>query len=82
MAIGKKTGGRKKGTPNKENKELREMILGALKKLGNETWLYEKAQEYPTAFLTLLGKVLPLSVQGSEEDGSLKITVSFPHDRN
>jgi hypothetical protein len=77
MAIGKKTGGRKKGTPNKENKELREMILQALDNCGGPEYLQKQAEAKPAAFLALLGKVLPMTVQGSNDDGSLNIKVSF-----
>ena len=60
----RKTGGRKKGTPNKVNAELKDMILGALNKSGGEGYLIKQASENPTAFLTLVGKVLPMTVQG------------------
>lgn len=40
MAKGVKTGGgSRKGRPNKETKALREMILGALDKVGGEAYL-------------------------------------------
>jgi len=60
----RKTGGRKKGTPNKVNAELKDMILGALNKSGGEGYLVKQAKENPTAFLSLVGKVLPMTVQG------------------
>lgn len=66
-----KTGGRKKGTPNKENKALREMILAALDKSGGEEYLVKRAKDNPVAFLTLLGKVLPMQVTG-KGDGPIE----------
>lgn len=66
MAEGKKTGGRKKGTPNRETKALREMILQALddQKGGGVAYLKDQALMNPNAFLSLLGKVLPTTLAG------------------
>ena len=68
MANGHKTGGRKKGTPNKVNAELKSMILEALDESGGVTYLVGQAKENPTSFLTLLGKVLPMTVAGDPEN--------------
>jgi hypothetical protein len=56
--------GRKPGTPNKENKALREMILGALDKVGGEDYLARQAIENPGPFMGLIGKVLPTTLVG------------------
>lgn len=69
MATGKKTGGRKKGTPNKVTRELKEMILNALATAGGEKYLVRAAKKNPNAFLTLVGKVLPLQVAGENGKG-------------
>lgn len=61
---GKKTGGRKKGTTNKTTKDLKNMILGALNKAGGQKYLVAQAEKNPTAFLTLVGKVLPMQIGG------------------
>ena len=63
-----KTGGREKGTPNKISGALREMILGALDDAGGQAYLERQAEENPTAFLTLLGKVLPTTLSGDAEN--------------
>ncbi len=58
-ATGKKTGGRKKGTPNKITALLRDDILQAAADAhpqGRLGYLTHQAQENPTAFMTLLGK--------------------------
>jgi hypothetical protein len=44
--------------------ELREMILTALEDSGGVSYLMRQAKENPTAFLALLGKVLPLQLAG------------------
>jgi len=43
---------------------LKDMILQALDKAGGEQYLVEQASKNPVAFMTLLGKVLPLQVSG------------------
>lgn len=58
--------GRKKGVPNKLTRDLKEMILGALDKAGGVDYLVKQASASPSAFLTLVGKVLPLQVTGKD----------------
>ena len=67
-----KTGGREKGTPNKVTKQLKELILGALDDAGGQAYLMRQAEENPTAFLTLIGKVLPTTLSG-DSDNPLKV---------
>lgn len=57
--------GRKKGVPNKVTGELKEMILQALANAGGVEYLEKAAKNNPAAFLTLVGKVLPLQVAGA-----------------
>lgn len=57
--------GRPKGSANKATKALKDMILEALSKKGGVDYLVEQADENPTAFLTLVGKVLPLDVNNN-----------------
>lgn len=64
--LGKKTGGRQKGAPNKVTAALKEMILGALDDAGGQAYLAKQAKENPGPFLTLLGKVLPTTIAGDE----------------
>jgi hypothetical protein len=61
-----KTGGRRKGTPNKLNADIKAMILGALNAAGGQRYLVRQAQKNPAAFLTLVGKILPLQVTGKD----------------
>jgi len=54
--------GRPKGSPNKATKALKDMILGALDDAGGQDYLRRQSIENPTAFMTLIGKVLPMSI--------------------
>ncbi len=56
--------GRPKGIPNKNTKALKDMILAALEGAGGQDYLRAQAEKNPGPFLTLVGKVLPLQVQG------------------
>lgn len=72
--------GRPKGVPNKLTGEVKTMILEALDGAGGVQYLIERASDPRTAsaFLTLVGKVLPMQVQG-DPDNPLKhhVTISF-----
>lgn len=59
-----KTGGRQPGSPNKLTGDLKAMILGALDGAGGAAYLERQAEANPAAFMTLVGKVLPLQVSG------------------
>jgi hypothetical protein len=56
--------GRPKGSQNKVPAALKDMILGALSDAGGQGYLANQAKKNPTAFLALVGKVLPLQVTG------------------
>lgn len=58
--------GRPKGVPNKATRQLKDMILGALDAKGGQEWLEDRMDDNPAAFLTLIGKVLPTTIQGGE----------------
>jgi len=71
-----KTGGRVAGTPNKLSKELKEMILAALDGAGGESYLMDTARSHPAAFLSLVGKVLPMTIAGEGKDGALIVEIT------
>jgi hypothetical protein len=56
--------GRPRGVPNRINRDLREMILGALSDAGGRDYLTRCAAENPGPFLALLGKILPTQLAG------------------
>lgn len=72
---GEKKPNQGKRGPNKETKALREMILQALDEQpgGGVDYLKIQAAENPNAFMSLLGKVLPMQVTG-EGGGPVKVT--------
>ena len=72
-----KTGGRKKGSPNKTTALLKEAILKAAEGAGGKDglvgYLKTQAVKQPGPFMALLGKVLPLQI-GNDGEEPLKIT--------
>ena len=72
--------GRPKGVPNKASKALKDAILNALDRAGGEDYLLMVAQSDPRTFATLLGKVLPMQIAGTDENGNaapLSLAVKF-----
>ena len=53
---------RPKGSLNTHSKILKEMVMAALEAVGGENYLEEQAIKNPTAFMTLLGKTLPIGL--------------------
>jgi hypothetical protein len=71
-------GGSRKGIPNKLTKDVKAMILAALDKAGGSEYLFTQATANPSAFMTLVGKVLPLTVAGDKDNPLIGgITVTF-----
>jgi hypothetical protein len=62
--------GRPKGSPNKITADLKRAILEAAEAAGGEGgtvgYLTRQADENPTAFMTLIGKVLPTTLAGDD----------------
>ena len=58
--------GRPKGSLNKTTRDVKEMILAALAGAGGAEYLQRQAVENPSAFLTLIGKVLPMQITGKD----------------
>jgi hypothetical protein len=74
---GKRPGsGRKPGTPNVVPAELKDMILQALHLEGGTEYLRAQAKTNPNAFMGLIGRVLPMTVQG-DKDHPLEQTVTI-----
>ncbi len=58
-----KSGGRAKGTPNKNTAELKDMIRAALECAGGDDYLQSVAASHPAAFCSLIGKIIPADVK-------------------
>lgn len=58
--------GRKAGVPNKFNASIKEMIERALTKVGGVEYLAEQARANPAAFMSLVGRVLPLQLANAD----------------
>lgn len=67
-------GGSRKGIPNKVTADVKAMILAALDEAGGAQYLLEQARSNPNAFLTLVGKVLPMTVAGDPQNPLATIT--------
>jgi hypothetical protein len=66
--------GRPKGSPNKVQAAVKEMVIQALDEAGGVQYLVTQSRDNPTAFLTLVGKVLPLQVSG-EDGGAIGVAI-------
>ena len=74
--------GRRKGVPNKTTALLKDAILKAAEQAGDEYegglvgYLKVQALNEPVAFMSLLGKVLPMQIQGDADNPLvLKVTI-------
>lgn len=72
-----KTGGRKKGTPNKTTTAVKEAFRQAFDDLGGITALVTWAQENPTQFYQLFSKLIPTEIDAtlSGKEGAPAVTV-------
>lgn len=59
--------GRPKGMPNKNTALIREMVAQALDQAGGVDYLVSVAQSNPGPFLALVGKVLPVQLQNTDD---------------
>ena len=91
-----KTGGRKKGTPNKISSALKEAILEAAENAGERlkpdaesgtvAYMEQIAIQEPASFCSLLGKVLPMTIADAEQNRETKYVVTshvvWPKDKD
>lgn len=73
MARGIKTGGRKKGTPNKISGTVKANVVAVFDRIGGVDGMVEWANENKTEFYRLYGKLMPTEVEGPGEDGEIVI---------
>lgn len=55
--------GRVKGVPNKVTGAVKDMVRDALEGAGGVAYLIAQAEANPTAFMSLVGKLVPLTAQ-------------------
>lgn len=67
--------GRPKGVPNKATAAVKEMVIQALHGAGGVDYLIEQAQKNPKAFLSLVGRVLPMDVNATIREAVPAYTV-------
>jgi hypothetical protein len=75
--------GRPRGSLNRVNASLKDMILGALRDAGGKSWLAQQAQENPVAFMALLAKLLPLELKrdtAEPEQLTIRVIGGLPDD--
>lgn len=68
--------GRKKGSANKITTAIKEAIIAAANAAHDDGmigYLTKQAQENPTAFLPLLGKIIPTQIAGDPESPVIAI---------
>ena len=71
-------GGSRLGKPNKNTQLIREMVATALNTVGGADYLARVAESHPGPFMGLLGKVMPVQIEG-EGGGAVQhsIKVTF-----
>src|SRR5262249_52247340 len=75
VGAGKPGPGRPKGSKNKTSAALREQILASLDRVGGIEYLARLAIENSSAYASLLGKVLPSTLDVSDSGGgAVKVT--------
>ncbi len=75
--------GRPKGRPNKTTTAVKEAIIAAANAAHDDGmlgYLTQQANDNPVAFMTLLGKVIPLQIAGDKEN-PLQIVISHADSR-
>lgn len=63
--------GRPKGSPNKVTAAIKDMVAQALDTAGGVDYLVAQSRDNPTAFMTLIGKIIPVQ---QDIKGDLNVT--------
>ena len=80
MAKGEKTGGRIKGTPNKQSRAVKQCILNAFEDIGGVKNLAMWASDNQTEFYKMWGRLVPHEVDvGGQDDNPVEMshTIKF-----
>ena len=57
--------GRPKGSIDKGNAMIRELVVQALSEVGGSDYFVRVSESHPAAFMALIGKVMPVQIEGS-----------------
>jgi len=68
--------GRPKGAVAKETADIKAMVIGALQAVGGADYFAARALDQPVAFMSLVGRILPLQVTG-ENGGALVVDIHW-----
>lgn len=79
MAKGRKTGGRKAGTPNKLTAKVRDNFAQTFEALGGVEALTAWAEQHPTEFYKLFAKLMPSDMNLRSETLADLVTASYTH---
>lgn len=64
---------RPKGSSNKDNQVIKDMIRLALSRKGGAEYFERQADENPASFMTLIGKLIPAEVNlGGQKDNPIQ----------
>ena len=80
MAKGKKTGGRKKGTPNKVTASMRECFAEAFEQLGGTKALVDWGRDNQTDFYKLAARLIPVEITG-KDGGAAQLVMHIHTDK-
>lgn len=72
MALGRKTGGRRKGSLNKKTHSVKEALEAAFHGLGGKAALVRWAETNPTEFYRIWAKLLPRDINATI-DGQMRL---------
>lgn len=68
--------GRRKGAVNKTTALVKDMVAKALDKVGGAEYLERQAEDNPVAFMTLVGKLIPVQVGGDPDGDAISIKIT------
>lgn len=74
MAKGQKSGGRKKGTPNKVTSSVKNAVLETFRNIGGVSHMTDWAKENPNEYYKLAARLIPTEIQ-ADLTGNLTVNV-------
>lgn len=79
MALGRKTGGRKAGVPNKRSAAVKDALIQAFEELGGIPALVKWGRKSPDEFYKLWGRLMAIQEQRDlrieSESGGIKVII-------